>query len=118
MSDWVSEWSDALWSGWALSGWRSDAAWAALALLAVPLTFALTRLMMRRRWLRILLRLGFWTGVAGLVTLAALFGSLYRFEAWLPIGAEISGDLAALRGAWVVLGALCGVVWALRRPVV
>ena len=97
--------------------WASDLTWAVLALAAVLLAFAVTRLMMRRRWLRILLQIGFWTGVAGLVTLAGLFLWLYQFDAWLPIGLELTGDLAALRGAWVVLGGLTGMVAALRRPV-
>lgn len=96
--------------------WASDLTWAGLALAAVLAAFALTRLMMRRRWLRVLLQVGFWTGVAGLVTLAGLFLWLYQFDAWLPVGAELTGDLAALRGAWVVLGGLVGVVVALRRP--
>ena len=97
--------------------WASDLFWAGSALLAWPLAFGVTRLMMRRRWLRILLHAGFWTGVAGLVALAVLFASLYRFEAWLPVGMELGGDLAALRGAWVALGGLLGAAMALRRPV-
>ena len=96
--------------------WASDWFWAGSALAAVLAAFGVTRLMMRRRWLRILLQVGFWTGVAGLVTLAGLFLWLYQFDAWLPIGMELTADLATLRGAWVALGALVGVTAALRRP--
>lgn len=95
----------------------SDLGVVLLAVVVAVMSYVVTRLMMRRRWLRIVLNLAVWTAIAGIVAYAALFLLYYRLDAWLPLGWSLVSGLAAMRATWVVFGFALGAVLALRRPV-
>ena len=88
------------------------------AALAVGLvSYLLVRLMMRVRWLRIVMRIGYFAGVAGLVGLAAYSLSYYQLEAWLPLGGSVLMDLAGTPLVWPLGAVVVAAGLALKKPV-
>ena len=108
----MTDWGSVNWS-WL----TSDLGVVLVSLVVAVASYAATRLMMRRRWLRILLNLAVWTAIAGIVAYATLFLLYYRLDAWLPLGWSLVSGLVAMRATWVAFGFALGAVLALRRGV-
>ena len=96
---------------------RDPLVYAALAVVAALFAYGLVRALMRVRWLALLMRIGYFGGVVGLVALGALSLSYYQWQAWLPLGGSMLRELAGSPVVWVVAAVVVAAGLALRRPV-
>ena len=92
-------------------------AYAILALFAALATYALVRRLMRVRWLRILMRVGYFLGVVALVGLAGLTLAYYKLEAWGSVSGSVVVELLGSPATWVAIASVVAIGLALRKPV-
>ena len=90
---------------------------AGLAFAAGLAAYGLVRRLMRVGWLRLAMRIGYFGGVAALVTGAALALTYYHVEAWLPVLGGATAELFASPLSWIAAAVVIAAGLALRRPV-